>query len=142
MNITDLTTTQLTQIIAIKEQIEALQSQIESIAGGGEGEVPTPQPEEAPAPTKRKYHMSAAHKRKLIKALAKAREDTVGQCEGQIKVGQEGSSQQSSGQGQTQSGGQSGMGEGEGGGENKAVTLPASETHTQRTDGGTALTWE
>ena len=30
-NITNLTTTQLNQIIAIKEQIEALQSQIESI---------------------------------------------------------------------------------------------------------------
>jgi hypothetical protein len=34
MNIANLTTSQLTQIIAIKEQIEELQSQIESIAGG------------------------------------------------------------------------------------------------------------
>ena len=31
--LTDLTTTQLHQIIAIKEQIETLQSQIDSIAG-------------------------------------------------------------------------------------------------------------
>jgi len=53
MNITNLTTTQLNQIIAIKEQIEALQSQIESIAGGGE--LPIPATEEAPVPAKRKY---------------------------------------------------------------------------------------
>ena len=65
-NLTNLTTTQLRQIIALKEQIEALQTQLDSIAGG---EVPT----EAPVPAKRKYHMSAAHKRKLIKALARAR---------------------------------------------------------------------
>jgi hypothetical protein len=70
MNITNLTSSQLNQIIAIKEQIETLQSQIESIAGG---EVPTPFTPEAPAPAKRKYRMSAAHRRKLIKALAKAR---------------------------------------------------------------------
>jgi hypothetical protein len=70
MNIATLTTTQLRQIIAIKEQIESLQSQLDSIAGG---EVPSPSTEEAPTPAKRKYHMSAAHKRKLIKALARAR---------------------------------------------------------------------
>jgi hypothetical protein len=71
MNITELTTSQLRQIFAIKEQIEALQGQLDSIAGGGE--VPTPSALEAPAPAKRKYHMSAAHRRKLIKALARAR---------------------------------------------------------------------
>ena len=65
-----VTTTQLNQIIAIKEQIEALQNQIDSIAGG---EVPTPFAPEAPTPAKRKYHMTAAHKRKLIKALVRAR---------------------------------------------------------------------
>jgi hypothetical protein len=70
MNINELTTTQLNQIIAIKEQIEALQSQIDSIAGG---EAPTPSLEEPPIRAKRKYRMSAAHRRKLIKALAKAR---------------------------------------------------------------------
>ena len=72
MNITNLTTTQLNHIIAIKQRIEALQSQIESIAAGG-GDFPVPFAGEAPAPAKRKYRMSAAHKRKLIKALAKAR---------------------------------------------------------------------
>jgi hypothetical protein len=102
MNITNLTTTQLSQIITIKEQIEALESQIESIAGGGE--VPIPATEEAPRrgrrsaavrarmsaaakarwarikgtdatskPVRGKRKLSASHRRKLIKALAKAR---------------------------------------------------------------------
>jgi hypothetical protein len=71
-NLTELTTSQLNSIIVIKEQIEALQGQIDSIVAGG-GEVPTPFTEEVPAPAKRKYHMSAAHRRKLVKALAKAR---------------------------------------------------------------------
>ena len=70
-NLSSLTTSQLSQIIAIREQIETLQSQIDSIAGGGE--IPITSAKEAPAPAKRKYHMSAAHKRKLVKALAKAR---------------------------------------------------------------------
>jgi uncharacterized membrane protein len=77
-NLSSLTTTQLRQVLALKEQIEALQSQLESIVGG---EVPTPateeeavpNPKEAPVPAKRKYHMSAAHRRKLIKALARVR---------------------------------------------------------------------
>jgi len=97
MNITNLTTTQLNQIIAIKQQIEALQSQIESIAAGGGGSSAARKPggrrkmsrseaariavtarwakaraaKTEAAPKKR--HLSAAHKRKLIKALAKAR---------------------------------------------------------------------
>ena len=72
--LTDLTTSQLHSIIAIKEQIETLQGEIESIvAGGGGGEIPIPAAAEAPTPAKRKYHMTAAHKRKLIKALARAR---------------------------------------------------------------------
>ena len=71
-NLRDLTTSQLHRIIAIKEQIEALQGQIESIvAGGGGGGIPIPSAEEAPVPAKRK--LSAAHRRKLVKALAKAR---------------------------------------------------------------------
>ncbi|MGD1083537.1 MAG: hypothetical protein ABSA47_02160 [Verrucomicrobiota bacterium] len=43
-NLSNITTTQLNQIIAIKEQIEALQAQIESIAGGGDegGDSPVP----------------------------------------------------------------------------------------------------
>lgn len=69
--LTDLTTSQLHSIIAIKEQIETLQSQIESIAGGGE--IPIPATAEAAVPAKRKYHLTAAHRRKLVKALAKAR---------------------------------------------------------------------
>ena len=73
-NISNLTTSQLHSIIAIKEQIETLQGEIESIvAGGGGGEIPIPAAAEAPTPAKRKYHVTAAHKRKLIKALAKAR---------------------------------------------------------------------
>ena len=68
----DLTTSQLNRIIVIKEKIEALQGQIESIvAGGGGGEIPFPSAAEAPVPAKRK--LSAAHRRKLVKALAKAR---------------------------------------------------------------------
>jgi hypothetical protein len=97
MNITNLTTTQLNQIIAIKEQIEALQGQIESIAAGAGVSAAPDQPAGARkmsrseaariavtarwarvraaraegAPKKR--HISAAHRRKLVKALAKAR---------------------------------------------------------------------
>jgi hypothetical protein len=68
----DLTTGQLNRIIVIKEKIEALQGQIESIvAGGGDGEIPFPSAAEAPVSAKRK--LSAAHRRKLVKALAKAR---------------------------------------------------------------------
>jgi hypothetical protein len=68
----DLTVEQLRKLIAIKEQIEALQGQIESVAaGGGGGEIPIPSAGEAPVPAKRE--LSAAHRRKLVKALAKAR---------------------------------------------------------------------
>jgi hypothetical protein len=73
-NLTDLsslTTRQLNRIIAIKQEIEKLQSQIAAIADGGE--IPSPFAEDALAPAKRKYHMTAAHKRKLIKALVRAR---------------------------------------------------------------------
>ena len=67
----DLTTSQLNRIIVIKEKIEALQGQIESIVAGSGGEIPIPSAGEAPVPAKRK--LSAAHLRKLAKALAKAR---------------------------------------------------------------------
>jgi hypothetical protein len=83
--IADLTTGQLQRIIAVKEQIEALQSQIDSIAGGGE--VPSPPPGEAPTPAKRKYHMTAAHRRKLIKALARARKIRWAKAKSQSKPG-------------------------------------------------------
>jgi hypothetical protein len=97
-NLKDLTTSQLRTIITIKEQIEALQGQIDSIAAGGGGvfsaaDIPTgarkmsrseaariavtarwakaraAKAEGAP----KKRHLSAAHRRKLMKALAKAR---------------------------------------------------------------------
>ena len=71
-NLNDLTTSQIRSIIAIKEQIEELQSQIDSIAADG-GEIPIPLTEDVPTPAKRKYHITAAHKRKLVKALARAR---------------------------------------------------------------------
>jgi len=83
-NITNLTTSQLRQVLALKEQIEALQNQIDSIAGG---EVPSPSTEDAPTPGKRKYHMSAAHKRKLIKALAKARKIRWAKAKGMANKG-------------------------------------------------------
>ncbi len=69
-NLKDLTTVQIQRIIDIKLQIETLQSQLDSIAGD---EAPSPARVKAPAPTKRKYHMTAAHRRKLIKTLARAR---------------------------------------------------------------------
>ncbi len=69
-NIKNITASQLRSILAIKEQIEALKSEMESIVGRG-GEVPFPAIVAAPTPVKRT--LSAAHRRKLIKALAKAR---------------------------------------------------------------------
>ncbi|HZM01670.1 MAG TPA: hypothetical protein VFC44_01490 [Candidatus Saccharimonadales bacterium] len=69
-NLKDLTIAQLQRAIDIKLQIEKLQGQLDSIQGG---EAPSPAQVEAPAPAKRKYRMTAAHRRKLIKTLAKAR---------------------------------------------------------------------
>src|SRR5208283_6060144 len=51
-NLTDLTTSQLKSIIAIKEQIEALQGQIDSIVAGG-GEIPIPSAVETPKKRRR-----------------------------------------------------------------------------------------
>ena len=78
-DLTDLTTAQLRRIVAIREQIEALQSRIDSIADGN-GDIQMPSPVEAPVPAKRK--LSAAHKRKLIKALAKARKTRWAKMQG------------------------------------------------------------
>jgi hypothetical protein len=66
----NLTVEQLRKLLAIREQIEALQGQLDLIVAGS-GEVPIPFAEEASVPAKRK--LSAAHRRKLVKALAKAR---------------------------------------------------------------------
>jgi hypothetical protein len=73
MTLKDLTTAQLNRIISIKEQIESLQAEIDSIASAGDGgvEVPVPAPDAKPA--RKKYKMSPAHRRNLLKALAKAR---------------------------------------------------------------------
>ena len=62
-NLTSLTTSQLRSIIAIKEQIEALQGQIDSIAGG-EGEIPSPSSVD---PTK-KHRRSAAVRARMAAA--------------------------------------------------------------------------
>ena len=78
----DLTTSQLNRIIVIKEKIEALQGQIESIVAGGGGGIPIPSAEEAPVPAKRK--LSAAHRRKLVKALAKARKIRWAKIKGEV----------------------------------------------------------
>jgi hypothetical protein len=67
-DLANLTTSQLRNVIAIKEQIEALQGQIESIAGGGEGGMPSPFAAEAP----KKRRMSAAARSKIA-AGARAR---------------------------------------------------------------------
>jgi len=105
-NISNLTTSQLKSIISIKEQIEQLQTQLDSIVGVG-GDSPAVSSAAAEQPPKKrrmsaagraaisagakarwakikgtgatselvkvKRKISPAHKRKLIKALAKAR---------------------------------------------------------------------
>jgi len=66
----DLTIGQLRKLLAVREQIESLQGQIEAIAAGGV-EIPVPFAKEPTVLAKRR--LSAAHRRKLVKALAKAR---------------------------------------------------------------------
>ena len=66
----ELSVTDLRRVIALKEQIEALEGQLGALVG----EAGEASPTEAPAPVKRaKRRLSAAHRRKLIKALARAR---------------------------------------------------------------------
>jgi hypothetical protein len=67
--LSSLTTSQLNYIIAIKKQIEALQSQINSIAAAG-GDLPSPFTDEAPKKPRRR--VSAAG-RARIAAAARAR---------------------------------------------------------------------
>jgi hypothetical protein len=64
-NLANLTTSQLKSIISIKEQIEALQSQIDSIVAGG-GEVPPSFTSDAP--TKGRRRMSAAGRARIAAA--------------------------------------------------------------------------
>ena len=80
-SLSDYSTAQLRQAIALKEQIEALQGQLEAIAGEADASSPT----EAPTPAKRaKSRLSAAHRRKLIKALAKARKMRWGKAKAAV----------------------------------------------------------
>ena len=71
-SLSDLSVADLRRVIALKEQIESLEGQLEAI--GGESSADAASPAEPPVPVKRtKRRLSAAHRRKLIKALAKAR---------------------------------------------------------------------
>ena len=70
-SLSDLSVADLRRVIALKEQIESLEGQLEAIAENTAGDASAA---EAPPPAKRaKRRLSAAHRRKLIKALAKAR---------------------------------------------------------------------
>jgi hypothetical protein len=112
MNISDLSTAQLQRIIAIKQQIEDLQSQLDSVADGGAAPIkrgpgrPKGKRKMSAAgraaiaagarlrwakikgngassePVKVKRTLSPAHKRKLIKALAKARKVRLANLKG------------------------------------------------------------
>ncbi len=66
-NLTDLTTSQLNSIIAIKEQIEKLQGEMDSITLGHGGDFPTPM-----AGTKGRRRMTAAARARMA-ASARAR---------------------------------------------------------------------
>jgi hypothetical protein len=61
-NITDLTTSQLNSIIAIKEQIEKLQGQLDSIAAGNDSPIPV-------IAAKRRRRMSRAGRARIIAAV-------------------------------------------------------------------------
>jgi hypothetical protein len=70
-SLSHLSVADLRRVIALKEQIESLKGQLEAIAEKTGGDAGTA---EAPALAKRaKRRLSAAHRRKLIKALARAR---------------------------------------------------------------------
>jgi hypothetical protein len=65
--LSDYSVAELRRALALKEQIEALEQQLQELTG----EAAEAAPAEAPVPAKRK--LSPAHRRKLIKALARAR---------------------------------------------------------------------
>jgi hypothetical protein len=71
-SLSDLSVAELRRIIAFKEQIESLESQIDAIAG--KASVDGTNLTESLSPGKpAKRRLSAAHRRKLVKALARAR---------------------------------------------------------------------
>jgi hypothetical protein len=69
-SLSDYSASELRGAIALREQIEVLQGQIEELTGDVASEIAAGATE-APAPAKRR--LSASHRRKLLKALAKAR---------------------------------------------------------------------
>jgi hypothetical protein len=71
-SLADLSVAELRRIFAFKEQIESLESQIEAIAG--KASVDSTNRTEPLSPGKpAKRRLSAAHRRRLVKALARAR---------------------------------------------------------------------
>jgi hypothetical protein len=64
-NLSSLTSNQLSKIIAIKEKIETLQSQIDSITGDGDG---TQSPTNDGAPIRRRRGMSRAGRARIAAA--------------------------------------------------------------------------
>jgi len=66
-SLSDFSANELRQVLAIKEQLQTLQEQLEALAGEGGETTPA-----APVPARRA--ISAAHRRKLLKTLAKARQ--------------------------------------------------------------------
>ena len=92
-NLADLTTGQLQRIIAIKEQIEGLQSQIESIVAGagGDGEFPTPSPGEAPKGQRRRFaavraKMAASQKARRAKIKGNGATDSEPEKKGKRRM--------------------------------------------------------
>ncbi len=70
-SLSDLSVADLRRVLALKEQIESLEGQLEAI--GGESNADAASPAETPVPVKRtKRRLSAAHRRKLNNALATA----------------------------------------------------------------------
>jgi len=76
-NLTHLTISQLRNIVAMREQIESLQGEIDLIARNG-GEIPIPPPVDTP----QKRRMSASSRAKI--AAAKARWAKVRAAKGEV----------------------------------------------------------
>jgi len=69
-SLSDYSASDLRRVIALKEQIGVLQAQIEELTGEAGGDRAA---FETGAPVPAKRRLSASHRRKLVKALAKAR---------------------------------------------------------------------